>query len=341
MKVITNLIWKFNQKRSLLLSSYCYFKGRTKLPYSPLEVFIEPTNFCNLECIICPHSSGLKREKGFMAMEIFKRIIDQAAEAKALKVTLNFAGEPLMNRNIFDMIALAKSKNLYTRIHTNATLLSEEYSRKIIESGLDELSFSFDDARKDVYEKIRVNASYEKTLANIKAFLKKREDLGTKKPFTIIQRIVLKDFNSADPQDDNYQKLFAGTHVDKFHTIFAHNWAGNCPEHIEKGQYGSEKSACRALWQRFVVGWDGKVFACCNEMNGKLTVGDLNASGLLDIWNGPQMTELRNIMVKGRYGEIEACKDCDVLVRSKQPRMNIFKESAAKFFLFLESVGNL
>lgn len=336
MKIIDNMIWRFKQKRSLLLSSYCYSKGFTKLPYPPLEVFIEPTNFCNLKCIICPHGSGLKREKGFMDLNNFKNILDQVAGAGASKVTLNFAGEPLMNKNILEMIALAKANRLYARLHTNASFLTEDYSKKIIDSGLDEISFSFDDPRKDIYEKIRVNASYDKTLANIIGFLKSKKASGAKKPFTIVQRIILKDFNDFDQKDGDYDRLFSGLPVDKFHTIFAHNWAGNCPEYIEKDKYRSGKSPCRAIWQRLVVGWDGKVFACCNEMNGKLTIGDLNKTALLDIWNGPRMTELRNLMIKGRYDDVEACKDCDVLVRSKLPKMNIVKESAAKVFLFFK-----
>lgn len=334
---IDKIIWKFKYRRLSLLSHYCYNNNITRLPYPPSEVFIEPTNHCNLKCIICPHGSGLKREKGFMSLDSFKKILKEVIKAKVLRATLNFAGEPLLNKNIFDMIRLAKVNNLYTRIHTNATLLPEDYSRRIIDSGLDELSFSFDDPRKEVYERIRVNASYEKTLANIKIFLEIKKGLKAKKPYTLIQRIKLSDSDDSDCVDTDYRKLFDGLGVNKFHTILTHNWAGSCQDSfIEKEDYDSTKSPCRAIWSRFAIGWDGKVYACCNEMNGKLLVGNLNTESLLDIWNGPQILNLRDKMLNGKYEEIEACRNCDVLLRTKSLQMNTSREYLAKLFLFLQ-----
>lgn len=333
MSYMRDLIWKLRRDRALLLSSYCYTKGLTRLPYAPLEVFIEPTNICNLECVICPQSAGLKRKKGMMSLDLFRDLLDKVAKSKALQVTLHFAGEPLLNKDIFEMVALAKKRGFYTRIHTNATLLSAEYAGKIIKSGLDEISLSFDDPRKEVYEKIRAKASYGSTLANINGFLALKKAIGAKKPFTILQRILIEDLNGDDPLDADYKSLFAGLPVDRFHTITAHNWAGNCQEHINEGGKKSKRLPCRAIWQRLAIGWDGKAFACCNEMDGKLTVGDLNDTSLSDIWNGKPMMRLRSLMREGRYDDVAACKDCDVLVRSSMPRMSAFKEGIAKMLL--------
>ena len=336
---INNIIGRLNYKRLSLLSSYCYNNNFTRLPYQPLEVFVEPTNHCNLKCIICPQHSGFKREKGFMSLDSFNKILRELINAKIPKVTLHFAGESLLNKNILEMIILAKKNMLYTRLHTNATLLSEDYSKRIINSGLDDLSFSFDDPRKEVYERIRVGASYEKTLANIKIFLETKKRLKAKKPYTIIQRIKLGDANDSDSIDSDYQKLFEGLPVDKFYTILTHNWAGSCQDSfIEKEKYSSIKSPCRVIWSRFAIGWDGKVYACCNEMNGRLFVGNLNITNtsLLDIWNGPQMLDLREKMINAKYEDIEDCRNCDVLLRSKRLPMNTLKERLVKLFLFLQ-----
>jgi len=331
---IKDRIWKFKYKKLSLLSLYCYNNKVIELPYPPLEVFIESTNHCNLRCIICPHSAGLKREKGFMSWDIFRKIITEVVEAKALKVTLNFAGEPLLNNNLLKMIHLSKANNLYVRIHTNGTELTQDYAEALINSGLDELSFSFDSSHKEAYEKIRVNASFEKTLSNIKMFLETKKRLKKQKPYTIIQRIKLSTDSYNQGDDDDYRKLFAGLPVDKFYTIPTHNWAGSCQDpFIKKYGGGSAKLACRVIWSRFAIGWDGKAYACCNDMNGKLLIGDINNTSLLGIWNGPQMLELRNLMLASRYQEVEACRDCDVLLRIKKSDMGIIKAGLAKLFL--------
>lgn len=337
-KTIGDIILKFKTRSRSLVALYCYTRGLIDLPYSPLEVFIEPTNNCNLKCIICPHSTGIERGKGFMSLDIFKKILKEIVKIRVLKTTLNFAGEPLLNSNIFEMIRLVKTHHLYTRIHTNATVLSDDYIKKLILSGLDELSFSFDDSRKEIYETIRVNASYEKTLANIKKFLEIKKEIKAKKPFTIIQQIKLNGFEYDACESDAYQKLFSGFPVDKFHVIYSHNWSGTCTgQFIKKYDSRLTKIPCNAIWFRLAIGWDGKVYACCNEMHGKLLIGDLNTtSSLLDIWNGPMMQRLRSIMLNSRYDEIEACKNCDVLLRSENSKMNKFETTFAKTVLSLQ-----
>lgn len=298
------------------------------LGYSPTEVFIEPTNYCNLKCPVCPQHAGLKRSQGFMSLDIFAKVLEQVKKTGTPKVTLHFAGESLLNKDLFEMVSLSKKAGLYTRLHTNATLLSEENSRRMIKSGLDEVSISFDDPRKEVYESIRLNASYEKTLENIRNFLRLKKKLRAHKPYTILQRMVIERKHDSPAIRNDYHKLFRGLPVDRFHTIYTHNWAGDYQGAANASH--SEKSPCSALWYRFVVGWDGKVHACCNEMNGRLVIGDLSNDSLAKIWNGAAMTGLRRMMLEGRYDEIEACRGCDALVRCKVKKINPLERIAAR-----------
>src|SRR3990167_8708888 len=47
----------------------------------PLTYSIEPTNFCNLKCPECPSGTGeLTRPLGFLAIDIFKKIINEISE---------------------------------------------------------------------------------------------------------------------------------------------------------------------------------------------------------------------------------------------------------------------
>lgn len=326
---------KLNSKKRSLLVSYCYDKAVTILPYAPLEVFIEPTNYCNLKCIICPQAAGIKRAKGYMDLALFKQIIDKAKAAGVLKATLHLSGESLLHKNIIDMILYAKKKGLYVRFHTNATLLSSDLADKILRSGLDEISFSFDDPRKETYEKIRVNAEFDKTLGNIKRFLALKKKLRVNKPLVIIQRIKLSNLDYGFDNEEKYRDIFQGFPVDKFNTILTHNWAGTRKDSfIEDYTAGHQKVPCMAIWSRFAIGWDGLAYACCNDMDGKLFIGDIKNSGIMDIWNGKAMVALRNIMAKADYAKIEACNNCDVLLRATKPKMGKLKKGLAKIALF-------
>ena len=65
------------------------------------------------------------------------------------------------------MIKYAKEKGLLTKLHTNATLLTEERAHKILESELNFVSFSLDAYDTKTYAKIRVGADFDETLENI------------------------------------------------------------------------------------------------------------------------------------------------------------------------------
>ncbi|MEW6200833.1 MAG: radical SAM protein, partial [bacterium] len=169
----------------------CYRRRLVRLPYPPLSVWIEPTNICNLRCIMCSRSFPPQREEGFMDDGLFRTIIDRFGGAVP-EISLHFAGEPMMHPRLDELIAAAAQNGIRVVIHTNATLLSEELSRRIITAGIHTLVISFDALTPSQYESMRIGASYEKTLRNIRTFLEVKKSssrknlFGKSRPFTTI-----------------------------------------------------------------------------------------------------------------------------------------------------------
>ena len=136
-----------------------YQSKRLILDYMPIRLWVELTNTCNLRCTMCPNSSPTGAKRGFMSFDTYKKIIDQCAN-HVYDINLAHRGESLLHDRIDDMIAYAKQMGIATRLNTNATLLTEEKSRNLIESGLDFISFSFDGVDPQTYEKIRIGSSF-------------------------------------------------------------------------------------------------------------------------------------------------------------------------------------
>lgn len=98
---------------------------------------VEPTNRCNLDCEICIRKfSG--RPLGDMDIRDFQTILDIN---KPLYVAFHGWGEPLLNDNIYEMIAYASKKRIKTSLITNGTLLNEEGVKTLLSSKLSELAF--------------------------------------------------------------------------------------------------------------------------------------------------------------------------------------------------------
>lgn len=92
---------------------------------APPSLQIEPTNFCNINCICCP-TDRMVRKKGHMDFELFRKIIDEASKIGVRRVHLLLHGEPMIHPRIVDMIRYIKSKSIAINLTTNGMLFSKE-----------------------------------------------------------------------------------------------------------------------------------------------------------------------------------------------------------------------
>ena len=98
-----------------------YESASRSSPTFPDRVYVESTNVCNLDCIMCPTGLHIDtRPKGFMEWDLYTSIIDEIAPW-AEAVVLHSWGEPLLHKRIIDMIRYAKDRGLWVETSTNAT----------------------------------------------------------------------------------------------------------------------------------------------------------------------------------------------------------------------------
>jgi radical SAM protein with 4Fe4S-binding SPASM domain len=266
---------------------------------------------------MCLNKDIAKSEKGFMDFDVFKKIIDEASYF-VCDVNLFHRGESLLHPEIFEMIKYAKDKGLSTRLNTNATLLDKERSYQIFESGLDFLSFSFDGYEKKIYENIRRGADFNETLDNILRFLTIKRQLHKNSPYTTFTVIEFPNGSTGEMRKDikkQFIKKFDSLPLNQFVSRAPHNWAGG----YNNNNKILNKSflPCTFPWYSLTIFWDGRVVPCPQDFFGKLTLGNVKDSSLLDIWNGPKEIFLREKLSRREYKDIMPCNRCDRLWRRK------------------------
>lgn len=130
-------------------------------------VSIDTTSVCNLRCTIC----ALERDydvKAHMPLALFARLDDAFAQLRHISFSLN--AEPLLNRELEAMVALAKRRSngrITTSLATNAMLLDEVRLHALSEAGLDALEISIDGVTRDAYLAVRLGANFERLVDNI------------------------------------------------------------------------------------------------------------------------------------------------------------------------------
>lgn len=280
----------------------------------PIHLDIEATTNCNLLCTMCPRTDmindGTFWKVENMSFDLYKRFIDEGVEKGLCSVKFNYLGEPLMNREIFKWIQYAKEKGVIdVMFNTNATMLNETNARKLIESGLDKLFFSFDSPNKEHYERIRVKGKFEKTFNNIIRFHQIREEMGSITPYTRVSMVRMKE---NEHECEEFIKLFENI-VDAVGILeYLDHTSQNKAEsrNPTSRQVARDTFCCPQLWQRMFVHPDGMVTACCNDSARTLNMGDFNESSLEDIWLGEKYTEMRELHATGRIREIPTCRNC-------------------------------
>ncbi len=272
--------------------------------YPPL-VQIEPSSVCNFRCVFCFETDKTFTNKkngymGTMKIDLFKKIIDQI-EGNVEFVTLASRGEPLVSKNLIEMLEYTTGKFLNLKINTNASLLTEEKSHAILSSGVKTLVFSADAADEKLYSKLRVNGKLSQVLKNIKMFnqIKQKYYKNSK----IITRVSGVKFNQ-DQKFDDMQNLW-GELVDQVAFVNYNPWENN---YDKKANTITE--SCSDLWRRMFVWWDGKVNPCDVDYKSKLLIDNIENSTVSNAWNSENYNKLRLKHENKKRSELTPCKSC-------------------------------
>ena len=283
----------------------------------PLHVELELSTICNLQCPMC---YTLNKEfknnviPKFMDIDLFKKIIDEIA-GNVFIVRLNLRGEPTLHPQFIEAIHYAKSKGIHeVSSLTNASKLNLDFYIKCANAGLDRFTISID-GLKDVYDKIRYPLKFDDTYNKIKEIHKYKLANNIKKPVIKVQSVwpAIK----ADPT--TFYKTFAPiTDLVAFNPLA--DWRHNDNNIIYDSSF-----SCPVLYQRMVVGSDGKVIMCIYDENGENLIGDANKEKIHDIWHGEKINKIRTIHMKGDFMLINVCKRC-LLTRKIERNETAFVE---------------
>ncbi len=291
-----------------------YATGQTKFVPPPDRMYIESTNICNLKCIMCPTGRGeVTRPKGFMDFDVFRQIVDEMAPyVKA--TTLHIWGEPLLHKRIVDMVEYCSAKGLRSEISTNATLLTEEKSRQLLEAGLSAIYLSLDGMRPETYESVRVNADFERTNQNIRRFI---EIKSTDHYDTYVNLQIIQMQQTVD-EIDEFVETWSIPGVDRIHVKAFDSWAGQVDEINELRAYEPDLPAkrypCPNLWYHVHIYWDGSISMCDRDFNSRFPLGSvIDEDGKVRVmknWNGPRMQELRRRHIENDLDDVFPCNHC-------------------------------
>jgi len=282
----------------------------------PIHLDLEANTNCNLKCYMCFQSFDTPKFQK-MDTSLFKKIIDEGAEKGACSVKTQYRGEPLLDDRMIDMVRYAKDKGyIELMFNTNATLLTEEKAKGLIDAGLDKLICSVDGYKKETYENIRIGGNFETVLKNIKRLQSLKNEIGKDKPLVRVQMV---DTPRNHNQIEDYLS-FWGEIADHVAVEDMLDWEAKDEDDTPLPNW-----ACAQLWQRLLVLADGDVLPCCRATRGGneklMVVGNAKKQSIEEIWKGEKLSNLRSLHMNGESHKIKMCRFCgmrkDVIKKRK------------------------
>ena len=268
----------------------------------PTHIDIESTSVCNLRCVTC-FQAYEKIPRGYMEMDLFKKIIDEGTEKGLCSIKLNYRGEPMLHPKIVDMVRYAKEKGLVeVMFNSNCVFLTEKMANDLIDAGLDQLICSVDGHTKETYEKIRIGAKFDQVIENIKNLQRIKKERGVERPVTRVQMV---HSPASSSQVAGYLEFWKDV-VDRVAITDMCDWTNKNLKTV----IVSDQFRCPKIYQRMSVWFNGKVTICDGNYYGKLIAGDLTKQSIEEVWNGPVIKKMRETHSQGNSHRIKICAEC-------------------------------
>jgi pyrroloquinoline quinone biosynthesis protein E len=111
----------------------------------PLALLAELTHRCPLRCPYCSNPLELSRASAELDTASWKRVLGEAAALGVLQVHFS-GGEPLVRRDLAELVRHAAKVGLYGNLITSGIHLDAGRLAELVEAGLEHVQLSFQDA---------------------------------------------------------------------------------------------------------------------------------------------------------------------------------------------------
>lgn len=256
------------------------------------KIYVEITNVCNLKCSFCP---TLIRKTEFMTIEKFEYIANVIAEYTDL-IYLHVKGEPLLHRNLYEILLICEKYGLMVNLTTNGTLLKENLdvlknSKSIRQINISIHSSMVNKNSNEYIEKYMNNVIYSANQLEGKIIsyrlwnIKDKNSIERNKQ---ILNILEREYNVSELLDMAIKtksiKLKEKVYINQ---DIQFEWPNiNGKEHSVCGK-------CLGLKEQIAILVNGDVVPCCLDENGNMRLGNIFEEDLDIILNSKYSKKIK------------------------------------------------
>ncbi len=141
--------------------------GRLHLRSKPVHIWLESSSRCNLDCIICGVRTFNPQKGRDLGADVFQRVKEELFPYLKI-VELQGDGEPLMAKNLDNIIDALEEYEIIPFLVTNGVLLTAKLAKRLLMMR-GKIWVSLDGADARTYEHIRPRAKYNRVTENLRS----------------------------------------------------------------------------------------------------------------------------------------------------------------------------
>jgi len=279
---------------------------------------------------MCFRNNWIDEKPANMTWDIFSGITDYIKENGAESVMFAGMGEPLIHKNIIDMVREISSLGVYTELLTNGTLLNREMAEKLVDAGLSGLWVSVDEFEEEKYKDIQKGSDFNRITENITYFnsVKKNCKMGMT---TVVMKENLSSLDKVNDFADKYGfDIINISHVIPCAPLDAENCVYDSDIKIGKQHRLGGKAEKKYNFCPFIedgncfIKSNGDVMPCMQLLHSSYTYlyeekrcvkaksfGNIRTESLKNIWNSDEYKLFRENVHQFNFPDCTLCNGCD------------------------------
>ena len=294
--------------------------GLVRNSHMPLFVSVEPASVCQLKCPACPVGKGERlKVKGerTMSLNLFRRVLEQVKET-AWVMQFYFQGEPLLNKDLPQMMREAHEAGLYTIVSTNAQAMTEYMAEQLVAAGADRIIVSMDGLSDESYNAYRIGGSLTQCIHALSYLRKAKEEQGSRT--TIELQVLRLKTNEHEWKAFRYAYKRLGADKLVFKTAQLYDYAHGHPLMPSDKRYsryilGKDglyhrrpiSKRCFRVWSGVVITTNGEVLPCCYDKSHAHAYGNIKESSLKELFHNEKATAFRQAAFRQTP---QICQEC-------------------------------
>ena len=283
--------------------------GKRFRPSFPRTVEFQTLSVCNAKCVFCPHSQSPELiPHGRMADELITKIVDETCRHPVNRISPYLTNEPLMDKRMPDILRRIRQKAPFytkTKINTNAALLTEDMSRKILDSGLSQIWFSVNGYSPETY-RASMGLDFDTSINNIEAFLNLKKKLGKKRPTV---RVTTLHTKLVEHELERAEAYWAERDV-RFSIHQMDNRAGESTDALSPEKRRVFKRNCDLFLKQAYIVENGDMILCCHDWKQTVVLGNVAETSIKEVWNSKLFQERIYEYYAGRFDNMKICRNC-------------------------------